>query len=122
MAALASALLLMVGTFQPVAHADRWEVREEIWEGAHEVGRAKREARRELRRCETRECARREIIDGYREVQSEKREARREIRRAIRDRDDDRRDRGNDLLKGIAIGAAVIGITKAISDATRDDE
>jgi len=53
------------------------------------VAREKREARRELRRCKTRECARREIKEGYREVQREKREARRELREG-RWRDDRR--------------------------------
>ena len=39
--------------------ADRWEVRREVREGYYAVEREKREAARELRRCQTRECARR---------------------------------------------------------------
>lgn len=120
----ACGLLLTFALIQPTAYAGRWEVRQEIREGAREVRREKREARRELRRCETRQCARREIREGYREVQREKREARREIRRDLRHYDDDRydRDRDRDLLKGLAIGAAVIGIATAVSNASRDDD
>lgn len=119
--ALAIILVLMAALTPPIASADRWEVRREFREGAREVYEEKREARRELRRCETRHCARREIREGYREVQREKREARREIRRELRDRDD-RGDRGRDVLKGIAIGAAVVGIANAISRAAEDDD
>jgi hypothetical protein len=123
-ALLAVVLVLAAGLLPPPAYADRWEVRREIREGIRQVDREKREARRELRRCETRECARREIREGYREVQREKREARREIRRELRDYDDDRydRDRGSDVLKGLAIGAAVVGIATAVSRASRDDD
>jgi hypothetical protein len=121
-AAMASALVLLGAVLPPVAQADRWEVRKEVREGIREVSREKREARRELARCETRECARREIREGYREVQREKREARREIRRELRDYDDDRYDRGGDLLKGVAIGAAVIGIATVVSKAYRDED
>ncbi|MCU0836236.1 MAG: hypothetical protein MUC77_17685 [Chromatiaceae bacterium] len=123
---LAVVLVLAAGLLPPPAYADRWEVRREVREGIREVNREKREARRELRRCETRKCARREIREGYREVQRERREARREIRRELRDYDDDRydrdRDRGSDVLKGLAIGAAVIGIATAVSRASRDDD
>ena len=118
---LTLSLALLSALVQPPAYAGRWEVRKEIREGAREVNKEKREARRELRRCETRECARREIREGYREVQREKREARREIRRELRDWDDDR-DRDRDVLKGLAIGAAVVGIATAISNASRDDD
>ena len=69
------------------ANAGRWEVRKEIREGARSVERERREARRELQRCKTRECARREMREGYREVAREKREARREIRGEIGDLD-----------------------------------
>jgi hypothetical protein len=116
-------------------------------EGARSVEREKREAARELRRCETRECARREIREGYREVNREKREARREIRREIskdyyRDQyyrgegrwyregrywseydyerryyRDRKRNDDNDLLKGVVIGAAAVGVAVAIKEA-----
>jgi len=120
--ALAAVLVLMAGLPPPTAYAGRWEVRREMREGAREVAREKREAHRELKRCGTRECARREIREGYHEVQREKREARREIRRELRDYDDDRYDRDNDLLEGLAIGAAAVGIATAVSKAFRDDE
>jgi hypothetical protein len=118
-------------------------------EGAREVQREKREATRELRRCETRECARREIREGYREVNRERREARREIRREIAEdyyrdqyyRGADRwyrdgrywdryeyerryyrkRDRDdNDFLKGAVVGAAAVGIAVAIANSDKD--
>ena len=90
---------------------------------------AKREAYRALRRCETRDCARREMREGYREVEREKREARREIRGAMRDsrwEDDrwrDRRDRDDDraFLKGALVGAALVGVTAVIIEANDDD-
>jgi hypothetical protein len=85
------------------------------------VAREKREARRELRRCETRACARREIKEGYSEVQREKREARREIRREVReDRWRGDRDDGSDVLAGVVIGAAVVGIATAIANSQDD--
>lgn len=120
--ALASALILLGPLLPPAAQADRWEVRREVREGAREVRREKREARRELKRCDTRECARREIREGYREVQREKREARCEIRRELRDYDDDRYDRGGNVLKGVDIGAAVVGIATVISNASGDND
>jgi hypothetical protein len=112
---------LASGFPQSTAHAAGWEVRQEIREGIREVNREKREARREIRRCETKGCARREIREGYREVQREKREARRETRRALRSHYDDRDD-GRDLLTGLAIGAAVVGIAAAVSNAAEEDE
>ncbi|HPB76332.1 MAG TPA: hypothetical protein PLY96_13925 [Chromatiaceae bacterium] len=118
---LAVALALVGLLQQPVALASRWEVRQEAREGAREVAREKREARRELRRCETRACARREIKEGYREVQREKREARREIRREVReDRWRDDRDDGSDVMTGVVIGAAVVGIAAAIANSQDD--
>jgi hypothetical protein len=121
-AAVLGCALLGAAGLPGVALADRWEVRREVREGYREVEREKREARREIRRCQTRECARREIREGYREVEREKREARREIRREIRDsRWDDRsyrdRDDGSDVLKGVVIGAAVVGVAVAIANA-----
>ena len=129
------------------AMAQSWEVRREIREGARSVAREKREAERELRRCTTRECARREIREGYREVSRERREARREIRREVRedvrdqywrngryfrdgrywDRDDYMRhyyghhgDNDNNVLTGVVIGAAVVGVTAAIISSQDD--
>lgn len=129
------------------AVAQSWEVRREIREGARSVAREKREAARELRQCTTRECARREVREGYREVNRERREARREIRREVRedvrdqywrdgryyrdgrywDRDDYMRryygnsDDGDSLIKGLVVGAAVVGVTAAIINAQNDD-
>lgn len=99
------------------ALAQSRDTRREIREGIREVEREKREARREIRRCDTRECARREIREGYREVEREKREARREIRRELReDRYYRDRDRDDDVLKGVVIGAAIVGVAAAIAD------
>ena len=146
----AAVSVVLVGTLAPVdAHASRWEVRQEAREGYYAVQREKREAARELRRCQTRECARREIREGYREVEREKREARREIRREIREdyydnyyRGDGRwyrdgrywdrheyerryyyrrdRDDNSDLLKGAVVGAAVVGVAVAIAKSNDD--
>lgn len=113
-------------------------------EGVREIGRERREAMRELSGCTTRQCARREIREGYREVSRERREARREVRGEARDayydryyrgegrwyrdgRDWDRydyerrhhyRDRngGDDVLKGVLIGAAVVGTAAVIAE------
>lgn len=129
------------------AAASRWEVRQEVREGAREVNREKREAIRELQRCTTRECARREVREGQREVARERREARREIRSEVREtyydnfyRGNDRwyrdgrwwdradyerryyyRDDGADVLKGIVVGAAVVGTVAAIGAAADND-
>lgn len=130
--------------------AQSWEVRREMREGALSVAREKREAARELRRCTTRECAQREVREGYREVSRERREARREIRREVREDIRDQywrngryfrdgrywerteylrryyphhhhHDDGDDgLLKGVVIGAAVVGVTAAIVNAQND--
>lgn len=128
------------------ALAQSWEVKREMREGAREVAREKREAARELSRCTTKECARREIREGYREVNRERREARREIRREVREdvrdqywrdgryyrdgrywnRDDYMRryygnqDDGGNLVKGLIVGAAVVGVTAAIINAQDD--
>jgi hypothetical protein len=146
---VAAASAMLVGTFVPTdALASRWEVRQEVREGARSVNREKREAIRELRKCQTRDCARREIREGQREVSRERREARREIRREIREdyydnyyRGGDRwyrdgrywdryeyerryyrrRDRDdNDLLKGAVVGAAVVGVAVAIAKSNDD--
>lgn len=126
---LLSGALALLTVVQPVALAGRWEARQEAREGYREVQRERREARREIRRCQTRDCARREIREGYREVQREKREARREIRRDLRDHRwrpyshggwHDSRDDDN-LLRGVAIGAAVVGIGAAIANSAQDE-
>ena len=144
-AVIALTLLVMEG-----ASAQSWQVRREVSEGAREVAREKREAAEELRRCTTQECARREIREGYHEVNREKREARHEIRRELREdhrrdqywRNDGRYYRDgrywnpqeyerryyggrhsndrSDLIKGIAIGAAVVGVTSAVVNAKDD--
>jgi len=132
------------------AAARSWEVRREVREGAREVSRERYEAARELRRCTTKECARREVREGYREVNRERREARREVKREVRedirdqywrsgrwyrdgrwwDRNDYyrryyphmyRNDDDDNLLQGLVIGAAVVGVTAAIVNA-QDDE
>lgn len=110
------ALALCSGAWSPPASAGRWEVRQEIREGIREVEREKREAKRELMRCKTRECAKREIREGYREVSREKREARYEIRRELREARRDRWDDDNDILGGVIVGAAIIGVASAIAN------
>lgn len=127
------------------ASAQSWEVRREVREGARSVARERREAIRELRRCDTRACAAREIREGRREVGRERIEARREIRREVREdyfdsyyrgdnrwyrdgrywdrREYERRyyyrrddDDGGDVLKGVLVGATVVGVIAAIAD------
>jgi hypothetical protein len=120
-ATIAAAVLATSLGVPGTAFADRWEVRREVREGVREVEREKAEARREIRRCKTRECARREVREGYREVERERREARREVRREIRDsRWDDGyyrdRDDGDQLLKGVVVGAAIVGIAAAVAN------
>lgn len=146
---VATSVMLLACLVPATVMADRWEVRREAREGYYEVEREKREAARELRRCQTRECARREVREGYREVEREKREARREIRRELREdyyrdqyyrgdgrwyrdgrywgRDDyerryyRKRDKdGDDFLKGAVVGAAVVGIGVAIAKSNDD--
>lgn len=80
---LAAAILgCSCASFVPmVAGADSWEVHREMREGARSVENEKREAAREMRRCETRDCVLREMREGQREVKRERREARNEVRR-----------------------------------------
>jgi hypothetical protein len=140
----AIACLAAIAVLAPsAAMAFQWEVRREVREGGREVYREKREAVRELKRCNTRECARREVREGQREVARERREARSEIRREVREDYVDRYYRGNgrwyrdgrwwdrndyqrryyypggnsggDVLAGVAIGAAVVGVAAAIA-------
>lgn len=139
----AMVMLSVAATLTPVAPAAaQWEVRREVREGGREVRREKREAIRDLQRCTTRECAQREVREGQREVARERREARREIRREVRedyvdsyyrgsgrwyrdgrywDRNDyerryyGRRDDSGDVIAGVAIGAAVVGVVAAIA-------
>jgi hypothetical protein len=147
--AIAVAVVAAVGVIAPQpAVASRWEVRKEVREGAKSVQREKREAARELRKCQTRECARREVREGYREVERERREARREIRREVRedyydryyrgegrwyrdgrywDRYDYERryyrrrdDDGEKFLKGALVGAAVVGVAAAVANSDDD--
>lgn len=75
------------------AQAGRWEIRQEVREGKRSIAKEHLEARREIRRCDSRQCVRREMREGYREVEAERREARREIRREINEQrwDADRR-------------------------------
>jgi len=146
---VAAAGVAVLGITAPMqASASRWEIRQEMREGARSVQREKREAEREIRKCKTRECARREIREGYREVERERREARREIRREIRedyydryyrgdgrwyrdgrywDRYDYERryyrrrdDDGEQFLKGALVGAAVVGIAAAVANSDDD--
>lgn len=146
---IAASVATVAGFAPGAALADRWEVRREAREGYYAVEREKREAARELHRCQTRECARREIREGYREVEREKREARHEIRRELREdyyrdqyyrggerwyRDGRYWDRyeyerryyrkrdkdDNDFLKGAVVGAAVVGIGVAIAKSNDD--
>lgn len=143
------AALLITDLLLPAqALAQSWEVRREVREGARSVAREKREAVREMRRCTTVECAQREAREGQREVSRERREARREIRREVREdvrdqywrngryfrdgryweRDDYMRryygqhddDGDNNLLKGLIVGAAVVGVTAAIINSQDD--
>ncbi|GGN00259.1 hypothetical protein [Shewanella xiamenensis] len=107
---------LFLGLWSNHAFAGRWEVRNEYREGKHEIEREKREAKRELKRCKTRECAKREIREGYSEVSREKREARREIRRELRDSRRERWDDDSEILGGVVVGAAIIGIASAIAN------
>jgi len=145
-----TATLLALALLVPdLALASRWEIRQEMREGARSVAREKREAARELRRCTTRECARREVNEGRREVARERREARREIRSEVREHrrdqywrngryyrdnrwwdpyDYERRyygghydDDGDDLIKGLVVGAAVVGVTAAIINSQDDN-
>jgi hypothetical protein len=147
--AMATASVALGGAFAPTeALASRWEVRQEVREGAKSVRKEKKEAARELRKCQTRECARREIREGQREVSRERREARREIRQEIREDRYDNYYRGgdrwyrdgrywdryeyerryyrrgdrddDDLLKGAVVGAAVVGVAVAIAKSSDD--
>ncbi len=78
---LAAALLCCASIVPMVAGADPWKVRSEMREGARSVDIEKREAAREIRRCQTRDCVAREMREGQREVNRERREARNEISR-----------------------------------------
>lgn len=149
LALLAAASTMLAATVPATAHADRWEVRREVRQGYYNVERAKRRAERDVRRCTTRECADREIRQGYRDVEREKRQARGKIRRELRKdyyrdnyyRGNDRwyrdgrywnrsdyerryyrkRDRdGNEFLKGVVVGAAVVGVAAAITQSNDD--
>jgi hypothetical protein len=79
---LAAALLCCASLAPLAAGADPWEVRREVREGAYSIERERQEAAREIRRCQTRECAMRESREGKREVDRERREARHEVHAA----------------------------------------
>ena len=124
--------------------AQSWEVRREIREANREVNRERREADERIRRCKDRECVEREYRKANREVARERREARREVSREIREDYYDRFYRGNgrwwrdgrywnrndylrryykrtdndgaDVLTGVLVGAAVIGVIAAVTD------
>ena len=140
--AIAAVVAVAVGLMAPQpAAASRWEVRKEMREGAKSVQREKREAARELRKCQTRECARREVREGYREA---RREIRREVREDYYDRyyrgegrwyrdgrywdryDYERRyyrrrdNDGEQFLKGALVGAAVVGVAAAVANSDDD--
>jgi hypothetical protein len=85
---LAAALVLLgcASILPEVASADPKEVQREMREGARSVDAEKREAAREIRQCETRDCVVRETREGQREVNRERTEARNEIRRERDDR------------------------------------
>lgn len=82
---LAATLVLLgcASILPAVAGADPKEVRREMREGARSVDAEKREAAREIRQCETRDCVVRETREGQREVKRERVEARHEIRREM---------------------------------------
>lgn len=79
---LATALLCCAAVAPLAAGADPREVRREVREGAYEIDRERHEAAHEIRRCETRECAKRESREGKREVKRERHEAHHEIQAA----------------------------------------
>jgi hypothetical protein len=79
---LVAALLCCASMAPLAAGADPWEVRREVREGAREIDRERHEAAHEIRRCDTRECAKREAREGKHEVDRERREARNEIHAA----------------------------------------
>lgn len=84
---LAAGLTCVLAIAPVLSSANPWEVQREVREGARNVELEKREARREIRRCETRGCVVREVREGEREVNRERREAREEIQAARRDDD-----------------------------------
>lgn len=124
--------------------AQSWEVRREIREANREVNRERREADQRIRRCKDRQCVEREYRRANREVARERREARREVSREIREDYYDRFYRGNgwwwrdgrywnrndymrryynrrdndgaDVLTGVLVGAAVVGVIAAVTD------
>ena len=148
--ALALGAVACVMSLPTEAQAQSWEVRREIREGNREVARERREAAREIRKCKTKACAEREFREANREVARERREARREVSREIREDYYDRFYRGNgrwfrdgrywnrdaylrryyrrrdndgaDVLKGVVIGAAVVGVVAAIADNDKKDD
>lgn len=124
--------------------AQSWEVRREIREANREVNRERRDADERIRRCKDRDCVEREYRRANREVARERQEARREVSREIREDYYDRFYRGNgrwwrdgrywnrndylrkyykrrdndgiDVLTGVLVGAAVVGVIAAVTD------
>jgi hypothetical protein len=78
---VAAVLGLVALSSSPGATQD-WDTRREMREGAREISRERREARREIRDADSRVEARHEIREGAREVSRERREARNEVRRS----------------------------------------
>ena len=77
-------LLLGFAMMPAICWADRWDVRMETAEGAHEIRRERREAAREITEADSPWEVRHEIREAHREISRERREARREIRREVR--------------------------------------
>lgn len=82
---LAAGLACVVTLAPVISGAEPWEVRREMREGAREIAKERREAEREIRRCDTRRCVVREVREGQREVNHERREARQEVWRERRE-------------------------------------
>jgi hypothetical protein len=107
-----AAIGMMVGAFTPgTALASRWEVRQEAREGYREVGREKREARREIRQ-EVRE----DYYDRYFHGNDRWYRDGRYWNRYDYQNRYYRRGGDDDFLKGVVVGAAVIGVAAGIAN------
>ncbi|HET9700336.1 MAG TPA: hypothetical protein VFP70_05385, partial [Burkholderiales bacterium] len=88
----------------------------EFREGMREIGRERREMRREILQSGSRAEARREYREGMREIARERREVRREVRREIRygrwDRD---RNRAGDIVAGVILGAVIASAARGVA-------
>lgn len=98
------------------AEANNWGARREFREGMREIGRERREMRREILQSGSRGEARREFREGMREIARERRELRREVRREIRyghwDRD---RNRAGDIVAGVILGAVIASAARGVA-------